>query len=718
MTDPGGDGGRSGRAGAGGSGPGNTGKSGAGQGEPEHPDMLRRGLGVPWLFAAIYSAVGFSIYFALGVVADRGLGLTPLIFLVSGLLFVLTALSYVEGGAMFRERGGSSTFARYAFNELISFIAGWAILIDYLIVIALAAISVPHYLSPVSADFSEPGWEIAVAAAVIAAACLLNVRDISGSKRQRALAGLALADVLLQLAVIAVGVLAVWHPDRLTAELNLFSSPEFVDVVYAAVLAMLAYAGIEAASNLAPDIEFGSRDLKRIVSVGAVTVPLIYAGMAAIALMAVPVVAGPTGPETALGTKYVEDPVLGVVSAYHPSWLADLMRWIVGLGAAAVLFSAATTSMLGVSRHIYTLAINRQIPSWLGKLNKRYSTPHVAIALSGLIAVGLVVPTDVKLLAGIYAFGATLALTIAHLSVIRLRLTDPDRERPFRIPLGMPWRGQELPVPAIFAALVSALAFASVILYHDRARWVGGGWMLFGIVSYVVYRRFFEQTSLTRRVSVSPEALTKQVPQVEFRNILVPVFGTELDDDIVGTAGRLAAAELDEHGLKMPRGFGKRDKERTGASLTVMHVIKVPLSLPEDAQLPDEEARAERILERAREVGDEYENVRVRKLYVRGREVGPKIVQVARDLGVEAIVMGGEPPSKIRGGAIFGGIGGTKPPEVGAATEYVLKKSPCRVLLTAPPESVVEDEGDDGDEEAGDGKAGRTAPDGDRSAAD
>ena len=671
------------------------------------PVLLRRGRGVGWLFAAIYSAVGFSIYFALGVVADRGLGLTPLIFLISGLLFVLTALSYVEGGAMFRERGGSSTFARYAFNELISFIAGWAILIDYLIVIALAAISVPHYLEPVSASFSEAGWEVAIAGAVIVVACLLNVRDISGSPRQRALAGLALADVLLQLAVIVVGVFAVWHPDRLTAELDLFSSPDFVDIVYAAVLAMLAYAGIEAASNLAPDIDFSSRDLKRIVSVGAVMVPLTYAGMAAIALMAVPVVATPSGPETALGTKFVEDPVLGVVSAYHPSWLADVMRWVVGLVAASVLFSAAATSMLGVSRHIYTLAINRQIPSWLGKLNGRYSTPHVAIALSGAIAIGLIVPTDVKLLAGIYAFGATLALTIAHLSIIRLRISDPDRERPFRIPLGMPWRGQELPIPAIVAAVASALAFASVIAYHDRARWVGGGWMLFGIVGYVLYRRFFEQTSLTRRVSVSPEALTKQVPELEFRNILVPVFGTELDDDIVGTAGRLAAAEDNEPGLKIPQGLSRRGKERTGASLTVMHVIKVPLSLPEDAELADEEREAERILERAREVGEEYENVRVEKLDVRGREIGPKIVQVARDLGVEAIVMGGEPPSKIRGGAIFGGVGGTKPPEVGAATEYVLKKSPCRVLLTAPPASVSEgeqaEEEDDGADLSNDG---------------
>ena len=128
--------------------------------KPPLAPLLQRGLGVPGLFVAVYSAVGFSIYFALGVVAERGLGLTPLIFLAAGLLFVLTTLSYVEGGAMLRERGGSSSFARHAFNELIAFIAGWAILIDYLIVAALAAISVPHYLAPISADLASAGWEV------------------------------------------------------------------------------------------------------------------------------------------------------------------------------------------------------------------------------------------------------------------------------------------------------------------------------------------------------------------------------------------------------------------------------------------------------------------------------------------------------------------------------------------------------------------------------
>ena len=479
--------------------------------------------------------------------------------------------------------------------------------------------------------------------------------------------------------MIAVGALAVLHPERLTDQIHLFTNPSVKDVIYASVIAMLAYAGIEAAADLAPDIEVRPRDLKRIVSLGAFAVPVVYAGMAAIALMAVPVVAGPDGPQTALGDEYVRAPVLGVVSAYHPAWVADVMRWVVALVAVPVLFWATTTAMLGVSRHIYTLAINRQIPSWLGKLNGRYATPHVAIVLSGLIAIGLVIPTDVKLLASFYAFGAMLAITIAHFSILRLRVTQPDAWRPFRVPWNVAWRGAQLPIPTIFAALLSSLAFLSVLVLHDTARLVGGAWMAFGLVFYVVYRKVFEGTTLTRRVSVTERALTKQVPEISYRSLLVPVFGSGLDDDIVATAGRLAAAESED-------GAGEDEQSR----LALVYVVEVPLAVPLDAELPAHlQEEAARALERAREVAEEYADVAVSTETIRARKVGAGIVEAARRGEAEAIVIGGEPPSRIRGGATLGGIGAAKPAEIGAATEYVLTKASCQVLLTAPPAAAA-----------------------------
>jgi APA family basic amino acid/polyamine antiporter len=641
--------------------------------------MMRRWLGVPFLYAAASAAVGFSIYFSIGVVADRGLGLTPVIFLLAGLMFALTSLSYVEGGAMLRERGGSATFARHAFNELISFIAGWAILIDYLIVIAAAAITLSHYLTPISGDFAGGGVEFAIAALVIVAAAILNIADVTGRNRQRRLVVLALAELGLQLLVIVVGLIVVLEPDLLTAQLDLFSSPSIEDLVYSLVIATIAYAGIEAASDLAPDLEFEPGDLKRVLAVGAMVIPLIYAGIAAVALMAVPVEPTPDGPETALAGRYIEEPILGVVANYDPAWLADVMKWVVMLVAVPVLFWAANGAMLGLSRHIYVLATNRQIPSWAGKLEATYSTPYIAIGIAAVLALALAIPGDIRFLASVYAFGALLAVTIAQVSIVRLRIIEPDLERPYRVPWNVTIGGHQLPLLAIVGAVISGLAWLSVFAFHQTALYVGGGWMAFGLVFYVIYRRYVEGTPLTRRVQVPEASLKKQPAEVEYSTILVPVFGTKLDDDIVSTAGRLADAEVEE-GETPPR-------------LDVVFVAELPLTVPLDSPLPKAvREQADRALERAREVGDEYENLQVTTNLVRARSIGSGIVQEAREKGAEVIVMGGEPPTRVRGGAILGGIGGARPDEIGEVTEYVLRKAPSRVLLTAPPEEEESEE--------------------------
>jgi APA family basic amino acid/polyamine antiporter len=384
-------------------------------------------------------------------------------------------------------------------------------------------------------------------------------------------------------------------------------------------------------------------------------------------------VATPAGPETELAGRFVEEPILGVVQNFDPGWLADLMEAVVMVVAPVLLLWAAGVSMLGLSRHIYTLATFRQIPSWLGKLSRRWATPHVAIAIAAVLAFALVIPADVEFLAGVYAFGITLAITIAHLSVIRLRFSEPDRERPYRAPMNFEFMGGTVPAPAVIGAIVGLGAWVSVIAFHDEARYLGGGWMVFGLVAYVVYRRVVEGTSLTKQVAVPAQALIKEVPEVEFGNVLVPVFGTELDDDIVGTAGRLLEA-ADEPGEIPPR-------------MEVIYVMDLPMTVPLNAPPPPVRLEAaERALARAKDVAEEYEACEVATDIIPARSVGSGIVEEARRRDVELIVMGAEPPSKVRGGAILGGIGAARPPEIGEVTEYVLRKAPCRVLLTAPPE--------------------------------
>lgn len=639
----------------------------------ERDPLARRVLGVPVLFAVAYSAVGFSLYFALGVVADRGLGLTPALFLGAGLMFVLATMSFAEGGSMFVEPGGSANIARHAFNELVSFVAAWALLIDFILVIALAAVSAPHYLAPIWDGFAEGRGEVVTAVAIVAAVAAANVAGWWGFRRQRVLVALALGDLLVQVLLIGLGVALVFEPSRLTEHLDLFASPSLEDAIYALVIATVAFAGIEAASDLAPELEWSPRDLRRSVTVGAALLPVLYAAVAAVALMAVPVVLGPQGPETALGEEFIESPVLGVARSFEPDWAATLMEVVVVAVAPVVLVWAASTAMLGLSRHVYVLGTHRQIPSWLGKLGVRRATPHVAIGAAAVIAAALVVPGDIELLAGIYAFGATLSIALAHAAVLRLRFTDPDRERPVRVPLEVTVRGARVPLPALVGFVVTALAWLSVIAFHEGARWVGGGWMVFGLVGYVIYRKAFEGTGLTERVAVPASALAKAVPEAEYGDIVVPVFGTPLDDEIVGTAGRLAAAAT-EAGRAAPR-------------LRVLYVIDMPLTVPLTAPPPRERSeRASAAVERAGEVAAEYETVEVHQTVKKARGVGSGIVEVAREVGAQMIVMGAEPPTRVRGGAILGGVGGSRPPEIGPVTQYVLERAPCRVLVTAPAE--------------------------------
>jgi APA family basic amino acid/polyamine antiporter len=655
-----------------------------------------RVLGMPLLFAVGYAAVGFSLYFSLGVVADRGLGLTPLVFLAAGILFVLAALTYVEGGAMYAERGGSSMLARHAFNELVSFVAGWAILIEYIIVIALAAISFAQYLGPIWGGFTHGAGEMVAIVAVIAGAAAINAAGFTGVRRQGPLLLLALADIALQVAILVAGVFVAFHPDLLTRNVELFSQPSIKDLAIALAIATVAFAGIEATSDLAPDIAWGPRDVRRMVGVSSLLLPIAYAGISAIALMAVPVTVGHGGgPHTELSEKFIEEPLLGVVKSYDPGWLSSGLEVLVVMIAPAVLAWAASTSMLGISRHVYALATHRQVPSWLGKLGQRRSTPYIAIWVAAAMAFGLAVPGDVLFLAGLYAFGSTLAVTIAHLSILKLRSSEADRRRPFRIPFDVSIGGRSLPLPAILGAILMAAGWVSVAVFRPLARDVGAAWMVFGIGFYVLYRHYVQRVSITQQVEVPERSLHKAVEEAEYETILVPVFGTDLDDDIVSTAGRLADA-ADEPGEVRPR-------------LDLIYVMDLPLTVPLDSVPPKwRQEEADRALARAAEVGSEYETVDVDTAVVRARTVGAGIVEEARRRGVELIVMGGEPPTRVRGGAVLGGVSGSRPPEIGEVTEYVLRKAPCRVLLTAPPETDSQQpaaaDGADGEAAGGDGR--------------
>lgn len=634
-------------------------------------DIGARSLGSPVLFAVVYAALAAGVYFSLGVVADHALGLTPLIFLIAALLFGLAAMTYVEGASLHQDRGGSTVFARYAFNELVSFIAGWAILLDYVILIAVCALSATNYAAAFYSPLGSGVPEQALSVGIIVLIAVGAIRGFSSSRIRR-LAVLVVADLVLQVGLVVLGLATFFSWDALTAPIDLGVSPEWDDVVFALGCATVVIIGLESASGLAGEVGVRRKGLKQLVSAATVSVAVVYVGIAVVALTAVP----GFGQKDPLPNDQLEAPVLAITGAFRQEWLADGLTYAFAFAATLTLIEAAASAMLGLSRLAYSLSLNRQIPSGLGRLHPSRGTPFIVIIIAAILAAALAIPEDLDFLVGIYAFGALIGLFLAHVSVIALRYREPDRPRPYAMPLSVPFRGGSLPLPAVLGAVLAALAFVSVLLFHGGARYVGLGWMAAGVSLYVTYR-ITQEKSVFKRVTVRESALRRDRDELEelgeFGSILVPIFGNEYDDDIVQTAGRLSGDEHDDF-----------DDEK-GALIEALWVFEVPMSLPIDARLPDGQLRRARTaLARAKAVGEEYEGVEVATATVRARNAGRAIVDEARRRGVEAIVMSAEEPTRIRGGALLGGRSGANETFVGAVTKYVLNKATCQVILTAP----------------------------------
>ncbi len=626
-----------------------------------------RALGSPALFAIVWTSLASSIYFSLGVVAENAMGLTPLVFLGSGVFFVLTAMTYLEGASLHQERAGATVFARYAFNELWSFIAGWAILLDFLILIAVTAFVATNYMAAFWAPLGEGAPELAIAVAIIAYVAARNIAGAGFARKRERVAVLAIVDIALQLLIILVGAALVVDVDALTASIDLGTSPTWEQLIFAATVSTIAFTGLESVAGLSGEVRVGRRGLRRLVASGAASVIVIYVGISLVAVAALPITPG----ASPLKGDALDAPVLAIVQRFDPPWLAETFRYVIAALATVTLVVACHAAMLGLSRLAYSLATNRQIPSVVGRLHSKYVTPYVVIVLGAVLAAALVVPMDLEFLVGIYAIGAMLAFTIAHVSICVLRYREPDRVRPYRIPLSVRVGGGDLPLPAVLGGVMAAIGFASLLGFHSGARYVGLAWMGIGIALYVLHRRSSDLPIL-RRVVVSPDALRSEPVRVEYGSILVPILGTPLDDDIVQTAGRLAASE-------------DPDAPDGAATIEAIWVFEVPLSLPLDARLPDAQLkRARAALARAKLVGEEYEGVEVATATVRARRAGEGIVSEAARRGVELIVLAAEEPTRIRGGARLGGIGGPMDNFVGDATKFVVRKAPCRVLLTAP----------------------------------
>ena len=620
---------------------------------------FERVLDAPALFAVAYGEIASSIYIALGIVAAQALGLTPLVLLLTGALFFVVSLSYAEGTAALPETGGAATFVRRAFNDLAGFVTGWALFLDYLIVMALSALFAPHYLG---AALSAPSlrdnpWDALIACALVAV--IAAVRLVRPTQLRVGSLAVALLDLLVQGILVLLGMAFLLSPDVLERGLGFELGQSWRDLAFALPLAMLAYTGLETVSNFAEETREPGRALPRSLfsAIGLVVVVTVL--IAGIGLSAYPAENG----QTALGTEWLEAPLVGIATAFEgtlPSLLVDVLRVAVGVSGALILIGAVTTSMSGIARLTYSLAEHGSLPRELARLERRALVSSESIVIAAGLAIGLILLTELAaggdpvFLASLYSFGVLIAFTAAQLAVIRLRGREPELERPFRAGPNVSIRGVSVPLPALVGAPLTAAIWVLAMATHEGARYAGPLWLGAGLVIFVAVRRKQERGLLEH-----VEPVAELPPGAEFRRILVPMKVGDIGEEMVATAIALAK----EH----------------GAEIEAITVVRVPRQFELEGPLPPDVAdRVDASLDEARLLGEDH-GVEVRTDVVRARSIGHAIVEEATARRADLIVVGSSPRWR-RQSRFFS-----------PTVDFVLRNAPCEVLVVAFPDGVFEE---------------------------
>jgi APA family basic amino acid/polyamine antiporter len=615
-------------------------------------ESLSRVHGVGALFSAAYGNVGSSIYYALGVTAAFALGLTPIAFVVSGLIFAATAATYAEATVMYPEAGGSSSFARHAFNEFVSFVAAWGQMLNYTITVAISAFFVPHYLAVFWAPLGHAPGDVIGGAVLIAALALINIRGTEESAKLNLV--LAVADLATQVVLVGIGLVLVFSPQVLVDNVHLGVAPSWSDFALGIAVGMIAYTGIETISNMAEEAKDAAKTIPRSVGLVVAAVLGLYLLIPVVALSAMPVTQNAAGHfTTELGSKFANDPILGIVENLGlSSGPTEALRYYVGVLAAVILLIATNAGLIGVSRLTYSMGQHRQLPEGLRQVHPKYRTPYVAILIFSVIAVITLIPGKTDFLATLYSFGAMLSFTIAHVSVIQLRRRKSGDERPWKPPLNFPFFGTSVPLTAVLGGLGTFGAWIVVMALNPRTLAVGAGWMVLGVVVYVLYRRN-QKLPLTETVKVLlPEPLG--VEEIEYRSVLVAFEdGEPFSEEMVATATKLAS------------------KRRRGIHIHSM--LTVPTNLPLNAEMNEREAEAQSKIEQAKLIGGQRVTGHVDR--VRPGQAGYSIAEEAKLINAAAVVVG----LRYRNGA----------PMYDKTLQTVLGERPCRVIVVSDRSTVA-----------------------------
>jgi APA family basic amino acid/polyamine antiporter len=446
-------------------------------------DRLRRVLGIPALFSAGYGNVGSSIYYALGIVAVIALGATPVALGIAGILFIFTALTYAEGTSMLPEAGGSASFARHGFNDLAGFVAGWALMLSYIVTISISAYTIPPYLGFFFEPFkASPILGTATSMGIVFFLMAMNVLGIKETSFINISA--AVLDITTQIALVVIGFILLFDPVVLFSRI-VENWPSAENLVFGIALASIAYTGIETMSQMAEETRQPAKRVPRALIMMIVAVLVIFAGISLVSLSAM------TPQE--LASDWARDPVAGIAAHIPIALISDVLKPIIAVLAGSILLIATNAGLIGISRLAFSLGSHKLQPSALSKVHSRFKTPYIAIILFSLVAIIILIPgffggQVFENMGALYAFGSLLAFMFAHASILSLRARKPDMERPFKLGWNIKIFRREFPLTAILGLISTFGIWIIILITQPYCRSVGLIWMAVGFVIYCLYR--------------------------------------------------------------------------------------------------------------------------------------------------------------------------------------------------------------------------------------
>ncbi len=477
---------------------------------------LRREVGWYGSFAMGYADVGADIYVAIGLVALFAGGASPLAFLIASVTYVATGLAYSELATTYPYAGGAHIYAMKAFNDLLGFIAGWAVMLDYTVDMALFSLASAGYLSffvpsmrtghvvlrLLGLSLSVPHLGI-VAGAMVLLLMAVNIIGIRESSIFNEV--LVSLDLVVEAIILLTGLLLAFSLARFLGQITVFGSPEFhvniayslpslgiqdQNFIYGITIAMTSFIGIESIAQAAEETKRPDKWIPRANKLSIVSVVVFAVGLSAVSM-------GMMGWQELAAAS--TDPISAI--AAHIPMIGPFVAPVVAATGFAICYVSTNTGVIGVSRIVFSMGRFDLLPRWFYKVHPKFKTPFRTIIVFGLIGTTLAMVGELTFVADLYNYGALLSYIIVNVCLIVLRNKEAGAYRAWKVPgtinLRFHDRTYYLPLISVVGAISCGVLWSLILTFHEGGRILGTAWVLIGIAGFVVLRRMRKMHVLT-----------------------------------------------------------------------------------------------------------------------------------------------------------------------------------------------------------------------------